>query len=90
MVNFLQMGLDILKGCVHVLVFLCSHGRPCEEFVSNLCWITLCELLSKLTARGSVARLWGGVRHFDEVISDLAIYSGSSLLFRLCMNNMFG
>jgi len=36
-----------------VLVSLYSHGRVCERIVSILGWVTLCELLSRLAARGS-------------------------------------
>jgi hypothetical protein len=30
------------------------------------------------------AKLWGGVRHFGEMIKDLALYSRSSLLLQFC------
>jgi len=32
-----------------------------------------------------VVKLWGRVQHFDEMIKDLALYSGSSLLLRFCL-----
>jgi len=40
-----------------VLVSLYSHGGACERFVSILDWVTKCELLSRLAARGSWRRL---------------------------------
>jgi len=40
-----------------VLVSLCSHGRVCEHIVSILDLVTPCQLLSRLTAHGSWAKV---------------------------------
>ena len=46
-----------------VLVSFCSHGRVCERIVSILDCVIPCELLSRLTSRGSWRRLMLSLGH---------------------------
>jgi len=54
-------------------------------------WIELRRVRTSLQAYSKwklakvVVKLWGGVRHCGEMVKDLALYSGSSLLLRFCL-----
>ena len=80
----------ILMGCVRVLVSLCSHGGPCDSL--SAFWIELrradfCQGLQREEAGEGCCLAVGQGSAISEVIKHLALYSGSSQLFRLCWNN---
>jgi len=57
----------------------------CQNFGLSYAVRTSLQAYSTWKLVKVVVKLWGEVRHFGEMIKDLALYSGSSLLLQFCL-----
>jgi hypothetical protein len=55
------------------------------EFWVELCRANFSPGSQHVLAAKVVVKLWGGVRHFGEIIKDLELYSRRSLLLWFCL-----